>query len=108
MTRYFIFSVIIIIVGYGLVEAWPAIAGPTIAITSPANYTTFPSGIVTVSGKVARATDLAINGANILHQENGDFLSTITLPRGGSILTLVATDRFGKRVTATRNVFVPF
>jgi len=51
MTRYLVFAVIVIIVGYGLIEAWPVLVGPTITITSPEDNATFPNGIVTISGK---------------------------------------------------------
>ncbi|MFA6278810.1 MAG: hypothetical protein WCS97_03400 [Candidatus Paceibacterota bacterium] len=108
MTRYLILVVLVILVVYGLVEALPVIVGPNLSIASPSNDGAFPNGIVTVSGKAARAAVLTLNGAAILHQEDGSFSSVLTLPRGGSILTFVATDRFGKRVTATRDVFVPF
>ena len=108
MTRYLILAVLAIFAGYGLVEARPVIVGPTLSITSPLDNASFTGGIVTVSGKAVRAAVLTLNGAVTLHQEDGSFSSVLTLPRGGSILTLVATDRFGRTVTATRNVFVPF
>ena len=65
------------------------------------------SGIVTVSGKAARAAQLTLDGAPLLHEEDGNFSTTLTFPRGGSVLTFAATDLFGKRVTATRTIFVP-
>lgn len=107
MTRYLMFAVLLLLSVYGLIEARPVIVGPALSIASPANNAPFPSGIVTVSGKAARAAVLTLNGAPILHQEDGSFSSVLTLPRGGSILTLVATDRFGKQARATRSVFVP-
>jgi len=96
------------LIGYGLIKALPLIQGPSISITLPEDNTTLPDGIVTVSGKAVRAAQLTLNGAPTLHEEDGSFSSTLTFPRGGSILTLVATDRFGRSVTETRNVFVPF
>jgi len=101
-------AVLCLLIGYGLVEARPIIAGPALSITSPSDNASFSDGIVTVSGKAARTAMLALDGAEILHTEDGSFSSVLALPRGGSILTLIATDRFGRRVTATRNVFVPF
>ncbi|MFA5942749.1 MAG: hypothetical protein WC798_03710 [Candidatus Paceibacterota bacterium] len=108
MTRYFIFAILCLFAGYGLVKARPLIAGPKLFIESPANNTPFPNGMVTVSGKAERTALLTLNGRVMLREENGNFSSTLTLPRGGSILTFVADDRFGKRVTAIRSVFVPF
>ncbi len=107
MTRYFILAVLCVLAGYGLVEARPVIVGPALSITSPADNAVFSNGIVTVSGRAARAAVLTLNGATLLHEEDGSFSSVLTLPRGGSILTLAATDRFGRRITTTRAVFVP-
>lgn len=108
MTKYLIGAVLIVFVGYGLIEAWPLLNGPSLRIDSPTNDTSFPNGIVRVRGEAARAASLTLNGASILHDQNGGFSSTLTFPRGGSILTFVVTDRFGRTVTATRSIFVPF
>lgn len=107
MTRFFLIAVLSLLLGYGLIEAWPLIAGPTLVIETPTDGMPFPNGVVTISGVAARASDLEVNGAPVLHEENGRFVSTLTFPRGGSILTFKATDRFGRRVTTTRSIFVP-
>lgn len=107
MLRYFIFTVLVILVVYGLVKAWPLLAGPSLSIVSPTDNAAYPGGIVVVRGTVERASSLIINGATVLHDQNGDFSSTLTFPHGGSILNFVATDRFGRKVTETRSIFVP-
>ncbi|MGD0328564.1 MAG: hypothetical protein ABSB00_02535 [Minisyncoccia bacterium] len=107
MTKYLILAILPILAGYGLFEAWPLIAGPALSVASPLNNTPFPGGIVTVRGKVARAAQLTLDGAPVLHEEDGTFLVTLTFPHGGSVLTFAASDRFGRRATATRTIFVP-
>lgn len=107
MTRYLIGTVLFLLIGYGLIEAWPLLRGPVLSIASPVENASIPGGIVTVQGNAARATLLLIDGAPVLHDQKGDFSSTLTFPRGGSILTFVATDRFGRTVTQTRHIFVP-
>ncbi len=107
MTKYLIGAVLLILAGYGLIKAWPLIAGPTLSIISPTNNAPFPSGIVSVRGRAERAAVIMLNGAPLLHDQNGNFSSTLTFPRGGSILTFVVTDRFGRRITQTRTIFVP-
>ncbi len=107
MIKYFIGAVLLFGTGYGGVEAWPLVAGPALSVTLPANDATVPDGIVTVQGKALRAAELTLDGDPILHDQDGSFSSTLTFPRGGSILTLVATDPFGRKVTVTRTVFVP-
>ena len=107
MIRYLLAPVLLMLVGYGLIEAWPLLAGPSLLIVSPIDNASYPGGIVSIEGKAARAAALMLDGAQILHDQNGDFSSTLTFSRGGSILTFVATDRFGRTVTATRSIFVP-
>lgn len=107
MIKYLIGAVLLIGAGYGCVEAWPLVAGPRLAIESPLNNASFSDGIVHVQGKAVRATQLLLNGTALLHDQNGSFSSTLTFPLGGTILTFVATDRFGRTVTATRSIFVP-
>jgi hypothetical protein len=107
MTRYLIVAVLIALVGYGGIEAWPLLKGPSLVIDSPLNNAAFPGGIVAIQGKAPRAARLSLNGAPLLRDQNGNFSSMLTFPVGGSILTFVATDRFDRTVTATRSIFVP-
>ena len=106
MLRYVLAAVLVGIVMYGLMEAWPLIAGPSLVIASPIDHASYPTGIVSVSGVAKRAAELTIDGAPVLHAEDGSFETVLTFPRGGSILTFTATDRFGRTVIATRNIFV--
>jgi hypothetical protein len=107
MTRYLLAVLLIALIGYGAVKAWPLVAGPSLSIDSPTDYASYPGGIVSIRGVAARAARLTLNGAPLLHDQQGAFSSTLTFPQGGSILTFVAQDRFGRSVTATRSIFVP-
>ena len=99
--------VLFFVIGYGILEAWPLIKGPSISISFPMDNASFPGGIVVIRGSAPHAAQLTLDGAPIIHEENGEFSSTLTFPRGASLLTLAATDRFGRRVTETRTIFVP-
>ncbi len=107
MIKYLIIAVLLILAGYGSIEAWPLVAGPSLSIESPADNASFPGGLVTIKGRVVRAAALTLDGAPLFRDQGGGFSSTLTFPQGGSILTFVATDRFGRRVTATRSIFIP-
>lgn len=107
MTRYFIAAALVMLIGYGLREAWPLLTGPSLSIVSPTNDAPYPDGIVSIQGSAARAATLSLNGIPLLHDHDGSFSSTLTFPRGGSILTFVAADRFGRKVVTTRSIFVP-
>jgi len=107
MVRALIALVLLILLGYGLVEAWPLIQGPALSIQSPTDQASFPGGIVTIRGTASRIAMLTLDGATMLHDVDGTFSSVLTFPRGASILTFVATDRFGRHITTTRSIFVP-
>jgi hypothetical protein len=107
MTKYLIGAVLLVLIAYGSVEAWPLISGPTLSIDSPKDNQAFPGGTVPIQGVSLHAATLTLDNAPLLHDQNGNFSSTLTFPRGGSILTFTATDRFGRTVTATRSIFVP-
>lgn len=106
-TNYLIGAALVALAAYGSLEAWPLIAGPSIVIDSPADSAPFPSGIVAVRGTAARAARLSLNGAPLLRDRQGNFSTLLAFPKGGSILTFIAADRFGRTVTATRSIFVP-
>lgn len=107
MVRALLAIVLLLLAGYGLVEAWPLIQGPSLSIQSPANQASFPGGIVTVRGTASRIAMLTLDGASVTHDLDGNFSSVLTFPRGASILTFVATDRFGRRISTSRSIFVP-
>lgn len=107
MIRYSIALVLSALIIYGGIEAWPLLAGPSLTIDSPLQNAPYPGGIVNVRGVAERAAQLSLNGASVLRDQNGGFSSTLTFPQGGSILTFVAADRFGRTVTITRSIFVP-
>jgi hypothetical protein len=107
MTNYLLIAVLLALALYGAVKAMPLLEGTSLVIDSPADNAAFPGGIVAVRGRAPRAARLSLDGAPLLRDQNGDFSSTLTFPRGGSILTFTATDRFGRTVSATRAIFVP-
>ena len=79
--------------------------GPALSITSPSAADTEPSHeLLTVSGTAGNVTALSLNGNPITIDQNGTFSELLLLPRGFSILELIATDRFGRTARETRTV----
>ncbi len=93
------------LLAYGAVAAWPLLTGPQIAIHSP-NEETLEDGHAYIEGRALHTKTLWLNGAPLLMDESGNFSAFITLPSGGAILSLTATDRFGREITERRSVFV--
>ena len=106
--RSAIITILILLAGYGLFEAWPLISGPQLSVASPVSGESIPDGIVNVSGTAKRVVSLTVNGMTLLpDEETGSFSEVLVLPRGGAILTFVATDRFGRTVYKQEPVYVP-
>jgi hypothetical protein len=91
-------------VGYGAIKAWPLISGPSIRIDE---LSTSEAGITTLSGRAIHTETLMVNGGVQLIDRSGAFSVRLTLPRGGGILTLTATDRFGRSRAIERAVVIP-
>ncbi|MES2225395.1 MAG: hypothetical protein V4480_01120 [Patescibacteria group bacterium] len=90
-----------IIAIYGLFKAIPLISGPQIRLTT----TTAPdTGLTVLSGTAIHTETLTLDGGTLLIDPDGAFSESLTLPRGGAILTLTATDRFGRSRTLERTV----
>lgn len=107
MIRYAIIVVLVLVFLYGLVKALPLLEGPTIMLVSPVDGQTFGDGEVSIRG-VARYTDtLTLDGGPLLIDESGNFSTSLLLPHGNAILSLTATDRFGRSRTERRTILVP-
>jgi hypothetical protein len=107
VTRLLIGATLLAMIAYGLWEVYPLVAGPALTITSPKDGATYKDGVVIIEGSAARATALALNGSPLLPERSGHYSLTLAFPRGGSILRLTATDRFGRTVTKERIIYVP-
>ncbi|HRH55800.1 MAG TPA: hypothetical protein PK609_02960 [Candidatus Paceibacterota bacterium] len=97
---------LLVLLGYGAVAAWPILSGPSISLATPAAYEALPGGLAVVEGIAHHTETLWLDGAPLLMDESGRFSTTLTLPSGGAILSLTATDRFGREITERRSLYV--
>lgn len=107
MNRAILVIVIILIVGYGFIEALPLLSGPKLSVSTPTEGEAVPGGITTISGSEKRAVALLVNGSIVLPDSDGAFSQAVAFASGTSILTVTATDRFGHSASVTRTLFVP-
>jgi hypothetical protein len=103
--RYTAGLALLLVVGYGLFKAWPLVSGPDIRFNDT-QLGAVP-GVVTISGRAIHTETLTLNGGILLIDREGRFEKTLTLPPGGAILSLTATDRFGRSTYERRTVLVP-
>ena len=107
MLRNAIGVVLVILIGYGLIEAYPILSGPSLRVNPIISEGTTTDGVVSVSGVATRAVSLTLDGATLLMDESGNFATTLTLPRGTSVITLTAADRFGRTTSRRLPVSTP-
>ena len=107
LVRGLISLVLVILAGYGVYEVSPLIRGPVITLSTP-SFTTSPDGILTVAGLASHTQSVMLDGAPLPIDEAGQFSRLIVLPSGGAILTVTASDRFGRSVSERIAVMVPY
>ena len=93
-----------LIVGYGLFEARRIIAGPEVYIDSPTDGSATSSAVVTVTGRAQNISFLTINDKPSFADEQGRFVYRYSPPAGYTVLTVAATDRFGRRVSKSVSI----
>lgn len=89
---------------YGFIKAVPLLRGPYIDISS---LTTNGNGLTTLTGTAGHTETLSMDGGTLLIDSDGHFSTSLMFPRGGGILKLTATDRFGRSRTLERTVVTP-
>jgi hypothetical protein len=98
---------LVLLAGYGVFKAVPLLSGPEITLSSPAEGQSFGDGFVLIEGIASHTENLSLDGAPLLIDAKGHFATTLVLPHGSAILSLTATDRFGKSENVRRTIFVP-
>lgn len=90
---------------YALFESLKLIQGPSIKITSPANFTTLTTDSFILQGKALRISTIWLNDRKMYISEQGDFKEKLLLSPGYTIITLRAEDRFGRTVEKKLNLW---
>jgi hypothetical protein len=96
MRRLIILCALILILIYGLFEARRLIEGPQITIDSPQDGSATSSTAVVISGTAENIAFLTIDDKPAYTDEQGQFTDLLSLHPGVTILTVKATDRFGR------------
>jgi len=99
MKRVLIVFIVLVVISYGLFEARKLLEGPEITILSPADGSATSSAAVTVMGTAQNISFLTINDAPSYTDEAGKFVYRFSPPAGYTVVTVAATDRFGRRAS---------
>lgn len=77
---------------------------PTLVINSPAKNAVVKEEQIEVAGKTDPNASVTINNQEISVNENGSFVTKITLQPGLNTLTVEAVNKFGRKSTLVRNL----
>lgn len=99
MRRALIIGIVLVVISYGLFEARKLLEGPEITIDSPADGSATSTSAVTVVGTAQNIAFLTINDAPSYTDEAGVFVYRFSPPAGYTVVTVAATDRFGRRAS---------
>ncbi len=89
---------LLLFVLYAGFETVKYFSGPSLEVTTPRDLATFRDPQVKVTGFVARAAYININGKQIFADTKGYFETELLLPPGYSIIRVAVRDRFDKEV----------
>lgn len=106
LTTIFISLVVVLVAGYGLFEARRILTGPVVTIESPRDGSATSSAAVILSGEAQNISFLSVNDRQTYTDERGRFSELLSLPPGFTILTVAATDRFGRKTSRTVSITV--
>ena len=96
--RFFIIITVIGIFLYIVFKLQNLVTGPEITIDNPKPGRA-ADNLITVTGTAERAEELKINGNMVFMNETDEFSVPLLLMPGYNIITVQATDRFGKETT---------
>ena len=84
---------------YGVFQSRTLLEGPQVAINHPHDGATVRESMVRVKGSTENISSIAVNGRTIHVTKNGIFQEPIVLSQGYNVVTIKATDRFGRSTT---------
>lgn len=84
------------IFAFAIFQSRNLLTGPTITIESPTNGNSFPRPLITLVGTVKNAARLSVNDHQSFVDEEGRLIEDILLNEGYNVITIKATDRFGR------------
>jgi len=81
---------------YSLFQARFILLGPTLKVFSPQNGSSLASPVVTITGRATNISFISLNDNPIYVDKNGNWSEKLIAPKGLSIMTVRARDRFGR------------
>ena len=96
----------LMLVSYSLFQARFIILGPSLKVYYPQNGTALTSPVVTITGKASNIAFISLNDRPIYVDQNGNWSEKLIAPKGLSIMTVRARDRFGRKTEKQIEVMI--
>ncbi len=77
---------------------------PTLTITTPVQESIVKEKKLDILGTTNPDATVTVNGVSVTVRSGGQFFTQVTVEPGVNTITILATSRFGKTTTVTRNV----
>ena len=95
----------VVIVGYGMWISRDLLFGIKISVAGISDGMSVSSPLIDLSGTARRATGVTVDGDPVSIDQNGAWQDTLALVPGYSIVTIGATDKFGRTKTVMYRVY---
>jgi hypothetical protein len=97
--KYFLLTALfILLVSYSLYQARALLIGPRIWITSPEDGQVVSDPSVVIEGQSRNIAWISLNDHQIFTDEEGRWSEKLIVSEGVSIMTVEASDRFGRDI----------
>ncbi len=83
---------------YAVFESYNFFLGPRITVITPVDGATFDSSVVTIIGSAKNVSFITLDDRQIFVDKTGKFEEKLALVPGYNIMSIKATDRFGKKI----------
>lgn len=97
-------SLVLIISGYALSKSLLFIEGPELTISSPSEGMVSKEELLPIVGEAKNIAFLSLNGRQIYTDEAGRLYDELLLFPGYNVITVSASDRFGRKKEIVRHV----
>jgi len=97
----------LVILSYASYQSQNLIKGPVITITEPQNGLSFSQSLIEIDGKTTNVTTIDLDGRPIFVDEKGNFKEKYLLSPGYNIITITASDKFGRSAQKTLELIYP-
>jgi len=105
LTYIGMFFLFVIIVGYGIWRSRDLLFGIRISVSGISDGMASQDSILTFSGMAKHATAITIDGGTVPLSDSGAWQDTLALSPGYNVVTITASDKFGRTIKNQYRVF---